>query len=537
MFSLSGIKKASSNKILQSIIYICFVYLLILYQIPISKLPDCFFHYFIDIDSQEYHLIAVNALKQNGFLKHGYIESLETYNICGYRQHGPVFDLINDNGPFTLLTRPPIYTLYLLFHYYFFGITPIPLYFSSILLISLTSLFILKTILLLTNNRFKILAVVLSIIYIYIRDIEIHAISPELFTQFLVAFNTYCFVYSTKYPSNIRFFQCGVAFMLLMLTKGIFIFVLPILIVLLFFQKQLKRKTLGYLKYFLSGLFILLTPWIVVVNSIRNNSQDELSKAKEKLIDWEPKLEFKTFEEYKNANIDESLHDSILRKNIAYFYQRYQIADYFIIFTNQITDETLLMTHNELCIDGDLHPEWKFINEAYYSKEELSNNQIVNVANFYLQNPKLFPKIMANKLIQGIDFFPSFYVMAIGLFGIVSILTLFQVPSISIYLILTIGILLNGFFYSEYFSIGLITLFFIISVSSLFRKKSHLEIIFISYTLNLLLINIVIYGDERFIEVYNPFFYIFSVYFLFKIIDMSQARKAVNKLTNNLLEY
>jgi len=90
----------------------------------------------------------------------------------------------------------------------------------------------------------------------------------------------------------------------------------------------------------------------------------------------------------------------------------------FVFLSTQGANQ-LLSDNNELCIDGNWHPEWVDNKAAFYNNDGIDNNRVFEkVINFYWHNPEFFPRCMAAKFLAGFGPMPFLWIfMGILLLG------------------------------------------------------------------------------------------------------------------------
>lgn len=468
-----------------------------------------------EADSWEYQTISVNLAVHNQFPVMGYIHDHEEYKLSKFEIESNAAFLkcrFESIEPIYNLSKPPAYAFILGMLYRWFGIDlSVPYY--------LNLFFLLCTFLLITrlgNSLWGPIGASLGIlsfsIFLMVGNFGIADVLPELMTTTLATALVYLSVELRKGQSFIKVLLLGTLAGCTMLTKGVVVFfILSIPIVLWIYRSSYSSFIKSKLVLAICICFTIL-PWTISANRI-------LSDSEKRFDQWSSNLET-YFSNCERNNFPDNLKNFDVNQIIIDHYARYANTDKPVIVSNQFSFDELPAVHNELCIDGKWHVEWRYVEDLSYNTIYKDLEGLTSIFRFYSDNPDLiftiacakinlatrashFPILLATALMSLMILarrFGNFHWKAkiLGL-TILSIAVAASIKHLPICMIFS-----SAFFCS-------IPLW----------KKTDSRIVplpFILLLLNCLLITIVFYGSPRFISFGEPVFIFFSSSILFKFL-------------------
>lgn len=491
-------------------------------------------------DALEYHFIAVNFALANQFPVLGFLKDTAAYHICPTRGSASLLQMLQQNGPVVLLSRPPMYSFLLGLAYKLFGIH---VWFTSVFNAALLSLIMVLLPMAgfqLWQKKGLMAGVLIALIYIGLRAnyfMGQHNVENMCMLIYIVLFMAGLRL-GKPTARPVHYLLVGLAVGFSVLTKGIFILTPVFIVVFLFIQKKGLKQWLYNVGMLSAGVMLIVLPWVIYINTIRVNTIAERTAWAAKVKSQLPDIKADTRDELAaNKAAYPLINDFIMKQ----FYIHYVEETGFIIVTNQIAGGALLLVNNEQCTDGDLHPEWKMIKGAYYNTHHLDKSANARIVHFYMDNPRLFVKIMVAKIANASSVFPLFFLLSAALWALVLLQQLINRRVLNgnyknaNTLVGALLVLILACAFVPVPAVGVLILVGIFTLGLLLMPRAAGEnqmIILPALVANLLGVVLVIYGDVRFIAVTNPVSLLVSMYLLYTLI--CNMRKAT-RLTSPLL--
>ncbi len=208
------------------------------------------------------------------------------------------------------------------------------------------------------------------------------------------------------------------------------------------------------------------------------------------------------------------------------------------MFTNQVDRAILLADHNEYCIDGEFHPEFEVISTSYHNTHYINSSTFLKIFHFYYDQPSLFFKIATAKIDNVFKKGNSIFLI----FGLLIALSFlrkiiqeksFSFLSIGIILTFCVGVLsITSFFYGLPMAILLSSIILILGCIIKLRKIDSIDLLFLFFYFNFILLIVVIYGDERFLAACDSIWLIGCVYLVDTIFNHKKGLKTTSFLSS-----
>lgn len=437
-------------------------------------------------DAIEYLLPAANFALYNQFPYFGFLDKKETYSLCNDK------NIANKNAYFSILekapaivfpSKPPLYSFSLGLCFKIFGYSTETAKLFNLISLAIMVFFLMKSALLLVEGFKGLFLGLLAVLWLlFFSNIErnILAYDAELLTQMLAVLGFFLSLSSFKKKSNLYFYLFGLTLSALVLAKAYFLIaVLLVFIWMIFLMIKVQSIRAANISFYILGILTLLIPWNIYINSAVNKDISNRQAFHETLKSAAP---LKTYSEHKDLfkKNGEMKKEVIIDLMLFHQYQHAIENNYFLI-TNQDGDYNILNVHNEFCTDGEFHPEWRIVENAFYHQKE-GLPKIKKLFSFYIENFSLGLKI-----------------------NIAKILNAMSIKNISFWLsllLLTISLLSN---------------------TSFFLGKPY-QVFALACVLNILLVILILYGDIRFVETILPLTNLILLKYLFSIISNFRRR-------------
>jgi|GEM_PF-4399766 len=500
------------------IMIIVFLYLLL--TIPFKEYPACFAPYDFQLDFLEYHMIAINFIKSGSFFIHGLAYDPATYHLCDNHQTQIILEFLDKNGPFIMLNRPPVYIIFLSVMYGLFGIETYPLYIANMLLVSLICALIYLIMVRLTGGRKRYIGLIGVFLFLSYKMPDILQIDAELLSGLAGVLILYSGIRCYQSNALKDYFLFGITVIIGILTKGVFLFVIPIFFLVSLYVFGQYKDLIKKLAFTSLGVAVLLIPWVIFINLKNMDSVEERKLSQEKIAAWTPKHSFSDEDEFRRFYYTGDNNLVTLNMILGYAYYLYMESNPFILVTNQAASESIFMANNEFCTDGEWHLEWKFIKNAYYNTVHLDKPVLVRLILFYYEHPKLFFEIFAGKLASASKKLPSFFWIGASFFGFYLVLRRFRYKPYLLLIALVVSLFLvvssvYGFKYLFPFTHFFL---FIAGLLSLRQQQvREIPLIIPTMYMNGIIVILLIYGDDRFLEIYNCLGIVSALFFGLKI--------------------
>lgn len=498
--------KKNTKLIVITLSYI-FLFILLRYtpkDISISK-PDVW----------ENHTVAVNFSEYNKFPVMGMIgdselyqldkleeNDIEAYSKCRFFQAGPVVDFF----------KPPVYGIILGLGYKVFGVDLKVAYYLNLLFLMGIVFFIIKTMDLLHSKAW--LGGIIALLYIYFGEHNLNNILPETLVSLLLLTVFYIAILIIREDKTSSYFLIGIVIGLGVLTKGTMLILSFLIISSIIVSKWKTERFRIKICSLIGGLLIILTPWIIYSNVLRLNTSAEMIKWRENIVSTERKCNHLLVErEWAKNGIGFSA-DTHQEKIVTDLLRRYVTPHSVIIISNQTPAEGLLELHNEYCVDGLWHPEWKFKESAIYNNNYSSLSPVGKVIRFYLDNPRYIYKNALGKLKNSINSNNYIFILSSFLISCLSVILRVRRTNYNLRLSLFI-ILLLAYWLTSLLSLDLHLSFVVfitfIGLITFKKKNSGLHLLILLTVIGVFVTLFLFYGAPRFVNFTIPTMLIFLI--------------------------
>lgn len=488
------------------------------------------------IDQWEYHSVAVNFAKYNKFPLMGIYQDekkyqfdrfersdIEDYLFCRWSSSGSVFSF----------EKPPLYSLILGSFYKVFGVD-----IKSVYLLNLGIYILIIYLTLLICNQLFVHKIIFSFLSIFLFLIfgsfnGLSNVSPDLLLTSITLLTIFYILKHEESTSVKHLIGLGVLFAFMASIKGnviFFILLYPFYFLL----------TLGFSKLFFKSIFIVyltfiisISPWMIYANVLKLTTVKMSVNWGENLLKTEEtcQLEIKDF---KKVEDNRQHRINLIRNNnhhklVSSLWSNAYVKNKFIVISNQFRPNEFLSLHNELCVNGNWKPEWRFNKNAYHNKHQVGKNPYFKIICFYMDNPKLFFKIGFAKV--NLAFGTTFSIYCLSLFLVGYYLLSFNTSKMKQRILFSLTLILFFCIYSAGYLKLIILLSVLVFIFGLLTyRKKHIR--FIPFSLVLLLLNsfliiVIIYGGERFVYFIDPISIITSLLILENVF-----LKNINKVKN-----
>lgn len=375
-------------------------------------------------DVWENHTVAANFALYNKFPIMGMIgdrdlyqldklegNNIQSYSKCRFLEAGPVVDFF----------KPPVYGLILGVGYKLLGVDlMIPYYLNVFFLLGIV-FFMTKATCLMNSKSW--IGGIAALFYMYFGVHNLNNILPETLVTLLLLIVVYIAILILKTNKTSFYFLIGIVIGLGVLTKGTMLILSLLIICSIIVSKWKTEKLLIKICSLIGGLLIILSPWIIYSNVLRLNTSAEMIKWRENVVSTEKKCDHLLVEgEWAKTGIGFSAN-AHHEKLVTDLLKRYVTPHSVIIISNQTPAEGLLELHNEYCIDGLWHPEWKFEDDAIYNNHYTSFSPVGKVIRFYVDNPRYIYKNALGKLKSSINSSNYIFILSAFLISCLSIIS------------------------------------------------------------------------------------------------------------------
>lgn len=361
------------------------------YFFPDGHSPDAF----------EYYLPAANLALYRCFPCYGFIGSLNEYQLHPQPESISYFRDTKSAGVIVFPSKPPFYSFVLGSAFKIFGLFPAVVTYLNKSFLALTALLLLCSGFWMRSSggHFAAFAALAAFLFLAFAEYTCVNLDAETLTMCL-AMAAFCTVtLAFKKSKNSWRFIAGVVTGLLLLTKGYFV-ITWIFLSLYWLYVFLKRRMLSDLSgllLFNAGIGFILLPWILYINPLLQKDIPQRLAFHERLKKTAPQIYLSSHEQ---------MFDSagIIREDVIDWYNKFHQYQHatengFVFISNQYGEYNILNVHNEFCVDGDFHPEWKIISSSFYNQlpEQSKHGKLLA---FYTRNPLLGLRITAAKLLN-----------------------------------------------------------------------------------------------------------------------------------------
>lgn len=466
-------------------------------------------------DSWEYQTMAVNLALHNRFPTMGIVGSENEYNLDDFNTE-PKADFLKCRfkslKPIINYSKPPAYPFILGTLYRITGVKMSSSFYLNFLFIS----GILTLLLALGNNLAGISGVSTALlsfsVFLLKGNFNLSDISPELMMSFLTV-SLIFFLIKILSSSNIGYIALlGIISGLTLLTKGVLIILIVSIPVYFLTMFGISFKCLRLTLVWILALVLTIAPWSIKANS-------DLTANKHHLISWKNSLDG-TFDQCSGSQqYPARLNTYDVNQIIVDHYKRYAEFEKKVFISNQFTFDELPAVHNELCVDGNWHVEWRYVDDLSYNTQYENLSGLNSVVQFYMDNPNMLLRIACAKIKLATQGSNLPFTLALGLITVLIVVQKIS-KSVSVNEILLAALLGIVVAFTSYCYSTCST--FMLAVCLMpFWKKSDSNLIplpFLLLLINCLLITIVFYGSPRFISFGEPVFVFFSIYISIKFL-------------------
>lgn len=471
------------------------------------------------LDIWEYQTVAVNFSEHNRFPVMGFLGDEAGYDLRDLKATSSQEYMkcrFRDQGPVTYVGKPPLYSLLLGLTYKLFAPRILYAYYFNLACFACMLSLMLYLGHTLAGKWGFVIALAAIVLYMAFGAHKFSDVLPAyLFTAITMGIVSVT-VSLLKKPGAGRYALLGALFAAAMLTKGNVVFIVVFALAGLTFFNRKRKGNLRGLGLAVLSFALLLLPWVILANQIRVNRAEEWRKWKERVIAGESRCEvdFSRRNEWskKETRIVESGYH---HKLISHLYTRMVAADVFIVISNQVTPDELLSVHNEYAVDGDFHPEWRYLTDGVYHNQYLDHpNYLQKMACFYADRPRLIYEIALAKLFRAGSQTNAFFHVAAFLFGMIVLYRRIRGPGIRKgFALLSVAVCLGTYFVHPQVYMLYSLLFFVAGLLFYARAdKRGMPFIFPVCILNSYLILFIFYGEARFINVIEPLTAFLCVY-------------------------
>lgn len=483
--------KILSNK---QFIVIISIFSLLLFSNKIKFIEFDFSKPKLDVDQWDYQTTAVNYAKDGLFPVMGYKYSSPLYGLFEHVEPDDnllnyVECVYNKAGTTINLIKPPLYSFLLGITYKYLGLdiqNGILLNYFF-LLCSILILFVLF------YRFFRIwsyyLIICTCILFYYFGKMGLDNLLPNSILGFIHTLILYLTISKSSRISILNSILIGVLFGLGMLTKGNIIFLGIGVFGWFIISKKIREFTLVLISF-----LIIMFTWSLYINSF-------ISKYGEKYSSWEDdSLNYSSqcFDEYfSNENV------TYLNAYKFYINKYYTLSsvkfDNSVFVNRQVKFQDLVLCHNELSIDGNVHQEIEFMESSSYNTIYNKYGSLGKIFHFYMDNPnRIYKNVVAKILLSNGN--NSIFFLALSILGFTILFHNTNVRFFKVFLILSV--LFSCLFFAlktVYFPVFSSLVFVLSGIIILNNKRSFWDFLYINL-LSALLIIIVFFGNSRFIE-------------------------------------
>ena len=339
-------------------------------------------------DAFEYHTMAANLTLHGCFPYYGFMSSMSDYHLSDHPDSVTYFRDTQRSGAIVFDNKPPLYPLLLGLTYKTFGFNPCTAaYFNLLCLIALISLMPIAGFLI-NEIPGAICGVLAAFAFMCIRNFKLWYFTPEILTTFLVMVVLCAGILAFRKNTIKRYALLGFSLSLLALCKGMFLVTLILVSVYLLYL-IISRRTVRYLIALISldmSAAVLIISWMAYINPMIQGNVKERLAFYSSLKATSPKI---MFEKYSQLFDSTGHTKSEVIESLNKFHQyEHAIENGRVVITNQFGNYDILNVHNEYCLDGDFHPEWLLIRNSFYNRHS-NLSQFQKMLLFYQENPIL----------------------------------------------------------------------------------------------------------------------------------------------------
>lgn len=357
------------------------------YEFSEGYIPDAF----------EYYLPAANLFLHNKFPYYGFISPMESYRLHPHPDSIKYFKDTYNAGCIVFVSKPPMYSLLLGLTYKLVGFTSI-----AIPLINFICVFIIVYCIILFGYIVQgwigfFFSIVIAFVWFNYFCPPLFNCDADILTTCLSTMFVLVGSLAFKGKKVIYFCLAGTILGLLLLTKGLFIFVLPFTGVVLL-RNVILKKTINTLFNFVGFSFFVFLPlfvWMLYINPLLQSDISNRLAFAQKLEASTPQISVAEYKQLYN-NKGEPRQEVIEHLNKFHQYQHAR-ENGFVFISNQIGKYNILNVHNEYCTDGDFHPEWRIVQSSFYNSC-INDPNIVKLFKFYTAFPALGVQITWAKI-------------------------------------------------------------------------------------------------------------------------------------------